>query len=581
MKFLAALLISACAFAQDASPPPPAVSAPPAPPVITVDVAPLAPPDLNSPYASPRDAARHRLQDTMAQLQTTRSVRAAIQGFAEAFAADRTYATAAFDLAIVAAIAEKWSDALAAFEEAVRLDPAGLGATAAPSIERLRKLAALEASPAGKLERRYDEALYPLLQRLPKLPAADAIQALADIGRIDPKRWEAPALIASLAGDDRAYQSAVDFLEIASKNAAAPEIKSRIEKALEAARREQRYGAARSEADAALDRGEYEKAAGLFEKAWSAMPARSSNGMEGASAWLLHDDTSHASTLLARLRDGGDPDLAPLATAMLAQLAPVEPAAKASTSDAREFFRDPGATQPVVIADLIPPVDTASMEILARPLPKLRVDAEPVTLLAALSLNPAEAQPGAAMPSLAAPRISADTPWRDILQLPAGPAPEPAPAPAPQSQSAERPLSSRDLSPDSRTGRTIQVTTQPAGARIFNGEDTNPACESPCALRAAPGTYKLQFFLTGYRPETREVQVGGKNVDVEVTLAQVRGSILIDAPAEAVIKVNGTAVQGHAPFELSLFPGLYRISTDTRERAITVKPDARLRLDLK
>jgi hypothetical protein len=580
MKILATLAFTAAAFAQDAPPPLPAVSAPSGPPVITVDLAPLAPPDLNSPYASPRDAARHRLQAIMAQLQATRNVSAAIQGFAEAFAADRTYAIAAFDLAIVAAIGEKWSDALAALEEAARLDPAGIGAAAGPSIERLRKIAALESTAAGKLERRYNEALYPLLQRLSKLPAAEAIQALADVGRIDPKRWEAPALIAAITGDDRAYQTAVEFLEIAAKNAAAPEIKSRLEKALESARREQRYGVARSEADAAADHGEYEKAAGLFEKAWTAMPARSSNGMEAASAWLLHDDTAHAATLLARLRDGGDPDLAPLATAMLTQLEPVEPAAKTSTSDAREFFRDPGSTQPVVIADLMPQVDAASMEILARPLPKLRVDTDPVTLLAALSLNPAELQTASTMPVLAAPRIRADTPWRDISERAAAPAPESVPTSTTQ-PSTDRPVPTADISPDSRTARTIQVTTRPAGARIFRGDDTNPACESPCALRAAPGTYTLQFFLASYRPETREVRVGSKNEELDVTLSQVRGSILIDAPAEAVIKVNGTVVQGQAPFELSLFPGLYRISADTRERTVNLKPEARLRLDLR
>ena len=187
------------ALGQDAAPPIP---------VVTIDTAPLAPPDLASPYASPRDAARHRLQMTMLQLQSTRNLRAAVQGFADAFATDRTYAAAAFDLGIVAAIAEKWSDALAAFEEAGRLDPA-LWKLAAPSVERLRRLAAMEASPDGKLQRRYDETLYPVVQRLSKMSAAQAIPMLAEVGRIDPRRWEAPALIASLCGDDRGYETAV------------------------------------------------------------------------------------------------------------------------------------------------------------------------------------------------------------------------------------------------------------------------------------------------------------------------------------------------------------------------------------
>src|SRR4029077_2396543 len=95
--------------AQDAPAPP---SQPVAVPVVTLDVAPLAPPDLNSPYASPRDAARHRFQATLAELQSGRNIKAGLQGFGEAFALDRTYAAAAFNLGLIACIAEKWDDAL-------------------------------------------------------------------------------------------------------------------------------------------------------------------------------------------------------------------------------------------------------------------------------------------------------------------------------------------------------------------------------------------------------------------------------------------------------------------------------------
>jgi tetratricopeptide (TPR) repeat protein len=576
MRTLAMLFLSVgMALGQDAPPP-----APPPVPVVTLDIAPLAPPDLASPYASPRDGARHRLQVTMSQLQATRNVRAAVQCFADAFAADRTYAAAAFNLGIVAAIAEKWSDALAAFEEAARLDPAGFGKLAAPSIERLRRVVALEASPEGKLRRRYDEALYPVIQKLTRLTASDAIQALAEVGRIDPKRWEAPALIASLSGDDRGYETAVPFLEIAAKNATQPDVKARLEKALDAARREQRYSAARSEADAAADRGEYEKAAGLYENAWGAMPARGSNGMEAASAYLLHDDTAHASALLARLREGGDPELAPLAGAMLAELEPVEPGAKAgATGSSRDFFRDPGSSQPVVIADIVPAVDTGSMELLARPLPKLVGDAEPVILLSAYSLNPAEAMASAALPELGAPKISAESPWREISQVPAARSPETT---APQATPA---MNTHDISPAARVHRAIQVTSQPPGARIFKGDDAEPACETPCTLQAGLGSYSLQLHLPGYRPETREVQVAAKNVELEVSMTLIRASVLVDAPPQATLKVNGIPVSAQAPVELSLLPGLYRIAIESagsgRERMVNLKPEARLRLEWK
>jgi hypothetical protein len=570
MRTLALLLVStAFAMPQDAPPAAPVV------PVVTLDVAPLAPPDLASPYASPRDAARHRLQVTISQLQATRNVRAAVKGFAEAFAADRTYAVAAFDFAIAAAIAEKWSDALAAFGEASRLDPTGMAKLATPSIERVRRLAALDTTSEGKLQRRYDEALYPVFQKLPKLPPADAIQALADVGRIDPKRWEAPALIASLSGDDRGYETAAQFLDIAAKNAANADLKARLQKALGAARREQRYAAARAEADAAADRGEYEKAGSLYENAWAAMPARASNGMEAASAWLLHDDTAKASTLLVRLREGGDAELAPLASAMLAQLEPVEPAAKAPAEGARDFFKDPGSTQPVVLADVVPAVDVAALELLTRPLPKLINDAEPVVLLSTLSANPAEAS--APAPELPVPKINAENAWREISQTPAARPVENAATPQ-----SDRPMATRDISPAAKVHRSIQVTSQPAGARIFNGDDAEAACETPCTLQAGPGAYKLQLHLPGYRPETREVQVAAKNLEVDVPMTVVRGSVIVEAPPDAVLRVDGTVIPNPAPVELSLLPGLHRITIEKsgtiRDRVVNLKPEARLRL---
>jgi tetratricopeptide (TPR) repeat protein len=558
-------LMTGCLLSQELTPP--------AAPVLTLDVAPLALPDLASPYAGPRDAARHRFQATLAQLQSSRNMQAAMQGFAEAFVADRTYAAAAFDLGVLAAISEKWEDALAAFEEAARLDPAGLGKAAAPSIERLRKSFALEATPSGKLERRYDEALFPVLQKLPKLQPAEAMQAIAEAGRIDPKRWEAPALMAGLSGNGHGYDVAAKFLEIAVANAADPQLKSRLQKALEAAQRELRYDAARAAADAAADRGEYEKAGELYENAWAVIPARSSNGMEGASAWLLHDDTAHASGLLLRLKDSGDPELVALAGAMLKELGSIEPAAKAAAPDTKEFFRDAGSTQPPVISDLIPKVDTTTMELLTRPLPKLIQDTEPVLLLAALSATPGDS---ATLPELPPLRIAGEHPWREIQQLLAT---RPAEAPA------EVAMQTAELSSGGKVRRPLQVTSKPLGARLFVGESPHPVCETPCTIQAAAGSYNVRATLAGYRDEAREVRVGLKGADLEISLELIRGNVLIEAPGATALRVNGSALAPQQTAEWSLVPGLYRIAADfgptTRERILNVKPGARLRLELR
>jgi tetratricopeptide (TPR) repeat protein len=560
--------------AQEA--PPPAETPAPAT-VVTVDVAPLRAPDLDSPYASPRDAARHRFQATLAELKASRNTKAALQGFGEALILDRTYAAATFNLGVVAAIAEKWEDALGAFEETARLDPNGLGKTAAPQIERLRLMSSLGSTPDGRRTIRYDEALYPVLMKLSKLKPADAMTALAEVGRIDPKRWEAPALLGGLNGDGRGYNVAVKFLEIAVADATVPAIKLQLQKALHAAERELSYDASRAAADAAADRGEYEKAASLYEATWAIIPARASNGMDAASAWLLHDDTGHAVTLLARLRESGNDDFSVPAVAMLKELEPIEPAAKATGSDAAQFFRDAGSAKPVRVASLIPRIDTSNMEILARPLPALVQDPEPVVLLAALSANPADAAQAAALPILPAPRLAGENPWRELSQLA-------NPTPAGESAAAERPSDTVDLTRGGRVRRLLQVTTQPAGARIFIGDTPEPACQSPCTVQVGPGNYSVRANLPGYEDETRQVRVTTSGTSLQLPLRAIRGNVIVQTSAPAELKLNDTAVSVPAPVELSVVPGLYRISANfgstTSERLITIKPGARLRIEL-
>ena len=568
------ILICGVLSAQEA--PAPATQAAPVP-VVTLDIAPLAAPDLDSPYASPRDAARHRLQVTLAELRSNRNTRAAMQGFAEALLIDRTYAAAAFNLGVIAAIAEKPEDALNALEEAARLDPNGLGKAAAPQIERLRLVRSLEATPEGQCKRRYDEALYLVVTKLSTLQPADAMTSLSEIGRIDPKRWEAPALLAALNGNGHGYDVAAKFLEIAVANATDPPVKLRLEKALHAAERELRYAAARAAAEAAADRGEYEKAGELYETAWSAIPARASNGMEAASAWLLQDDTARAATLLVRLRESGNDEYSAPAVAMLKELDPIEPGVRTASSESGQFFRDAGSAQPVHISDLVPPINTASMEVLARPIPKLAQDPEPVVLLAALSANPAEAAQSVVLPMLAAPRVSGENPWRELLQLRSA-------TPSADSGAIERLVETADVSHGARTRHLLHVSSEPAGARIFVGDEPESLCKSPCDIQAAVGSYAVRAGLPGYQEETEHIRIVGAKTDLQFLLRPVRGNVLVETSTPAALKVNETAVANPAPVELSLAPGMYRIVADfgsaKRERLINVKPSARLKLEL-
>src|SRR5579864_98633 len=99
----ATFVLSAAAVAQ-VDQQPPATPSPASDEPLVISTAPLAPPDLDSPYASPRDAARQWFQTTLANLVEQRDTRAAIRGFAQAFLVDRTYGEAAFNIGVIAAI---------------------------------------------------------------------------------------------------------------------------------------------------------------------------------------------------------------------------------------------------------------------------------------------------------------------------------------------------------------------------------------------------------------------------------------------------------------------------------------------
>jgi tetratricopeptide (TPR) repeat protein len=494
-----------------------------------VDVPPLAPPIPGSPYASPRDAARHRLQATLAELQSGRDARIAVRGFAEALSIDGTYAAAAWDLAIAAALTEKWSDAIAAMEEAARLDAARFAKPATAQLERLRQVAALSKTPEGQRKLRYDVALHFAAQGIGKAAPADSMAALAEVGRLDPKRWEVPAMLAGLAGEGSGYESAMKFLEITISNAPQGDVRTALERALRAAQRELKYDAARASAEAACDRGEYGKAAELYETAWAAIPARTSNGMEAAADWLADDDTKHAAALLLRLKQSGDTNLAAAAGRMIEEIKGIEPAAGQAAPDASAFFGDPGFAEPPHIQDLLPRVDTASFEVLSRPLPRMVSDSEPVVLLAALDANRAEGAPPIPLPQLPAPRIAGDHPWAE-LRAPKMPAAVPVKA-EPQRQTAEIPG-------NARSRRLLSVTTEPTGASIFF--EAEPVCVSPCDIQAPTGPHELRVALEGFEDCVTSVTIAGPRTNVDLPLVVARGTVIVEAPAAAAITVNGS-----------------------------------------
>jgi hypothetical protein len=145
-------------------------------------------------------------------------------------------------------------------------------------------------------------------------------------------------------------------------------------------------------------------------------------------------------------------------------------------------------------------------------------------------------------------------------------------------------LQTADLAGDSVPGRLLQVTSEPAGARIFISGAPNATCEAPCNIRFPAGEYVVRLSLPGYQDAEQTIQITNEIQDLAVPLTVTRGSVIVETPVHATLKVNGTLVDAQSPAELSFSPGLYRIGADfgsaTSERLLLIKPGAHLRLQL-
>jgi hypothetical protein len=96
--------------------------------------------------------------------------------------------------------------------------------------------------------------------------------------------------------------------------------------------------------------------------------------------------------------------------------------------------------------------------------------------------------------------------------------------------------------------------------------------------------YSIRFSKAGFQGEQRSVEMTSSQ-DLAVPMTFLRGNVIVVAPSAATLKVNGTRVGAQTPAELSIAPGLYRISAElasgTRYQVLMIKPGARLRLEVR
>ena len=537
---------------------------------VRMDVAPLAPLDLLTPYASPRDAARHRLQATLAQLQENKDLRLGVRGLAQALATDPSYALAAYNLGVLCAIAEQWEDARLALEEAATLDSA-LATPVGPEIERLTLISTLERTPGGAAKWRFERGLFEALSA-PRPTTEGRMQQLVEIAKLDPSRWETPALMAVAMGDDHQYDSATRFLQVAATNAVDPAIRTALEAARKVAEREQSYAKAFGEATKLAGQGQWKQAADNFEAAWHVFPARVASGMQAAVARLMVDDTAAASQLLWRIRAAGDAEAATKAEAMLKALEAVEPGARQPATPAPAA--DESKSGPAGFATLIPETRTPQMAILGRAPLKFVTDPAPIRLYESLSLDPMVAVRAASapLPSLPPPpAVPGDAPMLEVRALRAATV-------------GSGPPDSVSRTVAGRVAREAAVDSVPRRAAVYVDAESTPICRTPCVIQTSTASMALRLQSDGYDEKKANVQFGGRpSASVTVMLVAQPGFVVIEAPGSAVV-VNGTPVPGFAPLELALQPGVHRVEVLSGPRPMVtelmVKPGVRIRFPL-
>ncbi|MDZ4801483.1 MAG: PEGA domain-containing protein [Bryobacteraceae bacterium] len=545
--------------------------------------------DYTSLYHSPREASVVALKRAISRARPRGSQDSTVGLLLVSAKRDPAWVVPVINLGITCERSQRWSDAVSFFEEAARMPDSG---PHKPLIEgelgRARLVLALESSPAGRLRREYDAALLGLLARLsdPKLEI-DAPQRLASI---DNTRWEAFVIAALRAATAGTYADSLKSLEQAER--LAPQARrDAISAGLTQLRREASYDALRARGDEALDKHQYQAAAEVLWQAWELYPSRGASGLESAVAWLMADEVSRAVQVLARLRLEGPVTEADKATAMLRELAAVNPEAASAISPTRTTVPpQPLNSVASFLTILVGDLGTSEMRLVEAPFPALLTDASsPVELFEDKEL---EGQGGMLLSS-----ESAFTQYRrNLPALSAPPAPSttqeetgqpPAAAGVNQPPVPDKPISPaepRTLRAPNRTGGVnLDVRTQPAGASVVFDADSALTCIAPCQLNLAPGRHTARIVLPGYKDALRVIETR-ETTSLEVRLDQKAGTVYVTGPASGLpVHVDGKPTGQSTPCSLVLAEGQHEIqilmANRSSRRMVSVRADSMIKIE--
>lgn len=567
------LLGSALAYAQD----PPKLSLPRLS-NLKADAPPPADSTKEEPlYLNPREAALAAFKAGYADAGRSNRERA-IAMFLLSLRRDPTLAKSLYNLAVLCAQGGRWSDAINFQNEFLKqpqLDSTWKKSSG-DELERLRQLELLDRTPEGKARRKYDEALWKVLQNKDPFKAS---QAANELVLSDKERWEGHAFVGIYAADTKAFSDSAKALEDAARLAPAGR-KPTVQRAADKARDEARFGDQLAQANALWERQEYAQAGKAYQDAWKTISSRVEVGMQAAANFLMADQVPAAVQILSELL--GEPAAAGTAKkikGMLDALGAVSADAASAAKRPAAPAGAPAEASAAFIRSQIGSLSSREIELVIRPDPPLLADTTFVTPMKDLEvygvredmfrstdsifqiykrdLAAAEALRAASEPAPAAP-------------APSAPAPTPAAVErAPTSAAARKPVGS-----GTEPEVSFAVTTVPAGARIRGDvEDVKFAfnCVTPCALRLLPGRHTLHATLPGYQDERRVFTLEkGKTHTEEIRFNAKIGHVKVVTPMPGVpIYVNGektdaatATVEGENMAVLKLPEGEYEVGVE-------------------
>ena len=332
--------------------------------------------DPVSLYRSRSEAAAAAFQAGYRAATIERNRWRAIRLFLVALRRDPRNAAALFDVAVLCAQEDRWTDALSFLGEARKLAPASseLARAVAEETARAEAIEQLQRTPEGRRRRQFDAALMTALPRS-KDPIA-GLAAAAQLVKVDQTRWEAPALAGMLRTQTGQFTQSVRDLEEAARlagSARAPRLKS----AAEIASREAGYLEQARAADPLWEARQWEQAAKAYEKAWEGSPRHSETAMLAVPGSLMIDQIDSAVRLLARLRDAA-PTIGAKATAMLRELTAVSEEARKEAARSAPASATAEPEPLALIHELVGPLTDTDMELAAKPAPSLVADKTPV-----------------------------------------------------------------------------------------------------------------------------------------------------------------------------------------------------------